>query len=53
MLNSNVLQARTLFVGNVSLEVSQKDLKAVFREYGKIDSIRFRGIAYKDSEKMY
>jgi nucleolar protein 12 len=39
---------RTLFVGNLPVSTIQKDqykeLKKVFSEYGKIESIRFRSV---------
>jgi RNA recognition motif-containing protein len=39
----------TLFVGNLSPEVTDSDLRAVFEEYGRVTSLRLmtrRGLAY-------
>ncbi|MEX0786948.1 MAG: RNA-binding protein [Dehalococcoidia bacterium] len=39
----------TLFVGNLSSEVTDSDLRAVFEEYGRVTSVRLmsrRGLAY-------
>lgn len=39
----------TLFVGNLSPEVTDGDLRAVFEEYGRVTSLRLisrRGLAY-------
>ncbi len=41
----------TLFVGNLSPEVTEQDLRSVFEAYGRISSLRYvsrRGIAYVD-----
>lgn len=41
----------TLFVGNLSPEVTDSDLRAVFETYGRVTSVRLvsrRGIAYID-----
>lgn len=35
---------RTIFVGNVPLNVTKKDLKKVFNKYGPVESIRIRGV---------
>lgn len=43
----------TLFVGNLSPEVTEGELRAVFEAYGRITSLRLvsrRGIAYVDLE---
>ncbi|KAG2176566.1 hypothetical protein INT44_007229 [Umbelopsis vinacea] len=43
---------RTLFVGNLPVSTIQKEeykeLKKAFSEYGKIESIRFRSVAFSD-----
>ena len=39
---------RTLFVGNVSVECSRKALLRLFKEYGAIESARFRSFAVDD-----
>ncbi|MGB2694093.1 MAG: RNA-binding protein [Dehalococcoidia bacterium] len=41
----------TLFVGNLSPEMTENDLRNVFEAYGKVSSLRYvsrRGIAYVD-----
>ncbi|RWS16292.1 RNA-binding protein 34-like protein [Dinothrombium tinctorium] len=35
---------RTIFVGNISLNTSAKQLKKLFNRFGKIESVRFRNI---------
>lgn len=35
---------QTLFVGNISQDAVQKDIKKLFRKYGKIESVRIRGV---------
>ena len=35
---------RTLFVGNVPQEATRKDLKKLFKQFGKVESIRIRGV---------
>lgn len=35
---------RTVFVGNVSLDATQKDLKAFFAQCGKVESVRLRSM---------
>nr|XP_012139182.1 PREDICTED: nucleolar protein 12-like [Megachile rotundata]XP_012139184.1 PREDICTED: nucleolar protein 12-like [Megachile rotundata] len=39
---------KTIFVGNLPKEVTNKDLQKLFKQFGKIDSIRIRGIVPKD-----
>ncbi len=44
----------TLFVGNLSPEVTDSDLRTIFGEYGKINSLRFiarRRLAYIELEE--
>ena len=36
---------RTCFVGNIPLDVSSKQLKKLFGEYGKIEKVWFRSVA--------
>lgn len=36
--------SRTLFVGNVSQEATQKDLKKLFKQFGKVETVRIRGV---------
>lgn len=38
------LKARTVFVGNIPLKTSKKAIQKFFKEYGKIESIRIRGL---------
>ncbi|CAG9858969.1 unnamed protein product [Phyllotreta striolata] len=40
--------ARTIFIGNVPVKTTKTDLKKRFKKYGKIDSIRIRGVAVAD-----
>lgn len=35
---------RTLFVGNVSQKATSKDIKKVFKPFGRIESVRIRGV---------
>nr|XP_053654251.1 RNA-binding protein 34-like [Cherax quadricarinatus]XP_053654252.1 RNA-binding protein 34-like [Cherax quadricarinatus]XP_053654253.1 RNA-binding protein 34-like [Cherax quadricarinatus]XP_053654254.1 RNA-binding protein 34-like [Cherax quadricarinatus]XP_053654255.1 RNA-binding protein 34-like [Cherax quadricarinatus] len=49
---SNLAKAgRTIFVGNVSINTTKKDLKRFFSQYGKVESVRFRGGAVSDPKK--
>jgi nucleolysin TIA-1/TIAR len=48
----------TVFVGNLSPEVTESDLRVAFETFGKVDSLRLdprRGIAYLelDAESAY
>jgi RNA recognition motif-containing protein len=43
---------RTLFVGNVSLETTQKDLKRHFKTFGAVEKVRFRSIATQQDTKQ-
>eukprot|EP01134_Creolimax_fragrantissima_P002843 CFRG2843T1 len=36
---------RTIFVGNVPIKVNQKAFKNMFKEFGPIESVRFRSVA--------
>ncbi len=36
----------TIFVGNVPVTVTKKELRRIFAPYGKIQSIRFRSVAF-------
>lgn len=38
------VKARTIFVGNVPIKCTKKDLKKHFRKYGIIESVRVRGV---------
>lgn len=38
------VKARTVFVGNVPLKTTKKNIKKLFRKYGIIESVRIRGI---------
>lgn len=40
--------SRTVFVGNLPKEITKKDLQKLFKQFGKIDSIRIRGIVPKN-----
>lgn len=35
---------RTLFVGNVSQKATQKDIKKLFKPFGKVETVRMRGV---------
>jgi len=39
---------RTIFVGNVPSEIKKKKLQSLFKEFGKVESIRLRSIAFQD-----
>ena len=39
-------EKRTIFIGNVPLTAKEKDIRAVFQKYGKIESVRFRSIPF-------
>jgi len=39
---------RTLFIGNVSINVTKKTLKKIFIEFGEIESLRFRSFVGAD-----
>ena len=41
----------TIFVGNVPVNTKEKELRKVFRQYGAIESIRFRSIPLKPKGK--
>ncbi|KNE55327.1 hypothetical protein AMAG_01229 [Allomyces macrogynus ATCC 38327] len=45
--------ARTVFVGNVTIKASEKAIdqkfKQLFAEYGKVESVRYRSIAFSDA----
>eukprot|EP01126_Amoeba_proteus_P007509 TRINITY_DN126_c0_g1_i1.p1 TRINITY_DN126_c0_g1~~TRINITY_DN126_c0_g1_i1.p1 ORF type:complete len:198 (+),score=26.48 TRINITY_DN126_c0_g1_i1:67-660(+) len=43
---------RTIFVGNLALSTTKKELIQFFSRFGTIDSVRFRGIAYKEENKL-
>ncbi|CAH1102267.1 unnamed protein product [Psylliodes chrysocephalus] len=36
--------ARTIYVGNVPIDTQKKKMKQIFKKYGPIESVRFRGI---------
>ncbi|KAL4639894.1 RNA-binding protein 34 [Arapaima gigas] len=40
---------RTVFVGNLPADCTKKMLQGVFREFGSIESIRFRSVAREDA----
>ncbi|CAB4017920.1 RNA-binding 34 [Paramuricea clavata] len=40
--------ARTIFVGNLPLSMTRKDLKKFFKKYGEIESARLRSVAVPD-----
>ncbi|VEN35478.1 unnamed protein product [Callosobruchus maculatus] len=40
--------ARTIYVGNVPLNAQKKQIKTLFKKYGAIESLRFRGIPIPD-----
>ena len=38
----------TLFVGNISVATTEKELKRLFSKYGVVESVRFRSVAFSD-----
>lgn len=38
-------EARTIFIGNVHMQVKRKELLKVFSNYGKVEAVRIRGVA--------
>lgn len=38
-------EARTVFVGNLPAATRERDVRALFREYGTIESVRFRSLS--------
>merc|ERR1711915_853533 len=36
---------RTIFIGNVHMETKRKELSNIFSKYGKVESVRIRGVA--------
>ena len=45
-------KTRTIFVGNVSLDTSQKQLKKHFKQFGPIEKLWFRSIATTQDTKL-
>ena len=43
-------ELRTIFVGNVSIDASKKDVKQHFAEHGEIEAVRFRSMQFADDE---
>lgn len=43
-------KARTIFVGNIALNVSKKDLKKIFSKFGEVETIRIRSIPRADTK---
>eukprot|EP00457_Paulinella_chromatophora_P006355 gb/GEZN01006373.1/.p1 GENE.gb/GEZN01006373.1/~~gb/GEZN01006373.1/.p1 ORF type:complete len:481 (+),score=91.34 gb/GEZN01006373.1/:41-1483(+) len=41
-------EKRTIFVGNVPLDIKKKDLVAFFVEFGEIESVRLRSISFSN-----
>ncbi|XP_057654666.1 RNA-binding protein 34 [Diorhabda carinulata] len=39
---------RTVYVGNVPIDCKKKNIKSVFKKYGPIETLRFRGIPVAD-----
>uniref|UniRef100_A0A6B2L772 RRM domain-containing protein n=1 Tax=Arcella intermedia TaxID=1963864 RepID=A0A6B2L772_9EUKA len=44
-------EKRTIFVGNVPLNIKKKKLVKLFKKYGEIDSVRIRGVGYSAERK--
>lgn len=42
------LERRTLFVGNVDIKVKRSALRKIFKEYGEVETVRFRNAAVAD-----
>jgi nucleolar protein 12 len=40
------IEKREIFVGNVAVNTSKKQITSHFKKYGKIESIRFRSVAF-------
>lgn len=40
--------SKTIFVGNLPKDITKKDLRQLFKKFGKIDTIRIRGIVPKN-----
>lgn len=38
-------EERTVFIGNVHMETKRKELTQIFSKYGKVESVRIRGVA--------
>lgn len=43
-------EARTVFVGNISLPCNRKLIKQLFKEYGKVETVRFRSFKVKPGD---
>jgi RNA recognition motif-containing protein len=43
---SDINKNRTVFVGNVPISATVKSITRLFREYGEVESVRFRSIPY-------
>ncbi|KAJ5067959.1 RNA-binding protein [Anaeramoeba ignava] len=41
------INQRTIFIGNLPVEIKKKKLEKIFKEFGKIESIRFRSTAFE------
>ena len=39
---------RTVFVGNLPIQIKMKQVRRLFSEYGRIESVRFRNVAVSD-----
>ncbi|CAG9765811.1 unnamed protein product [Ceutorhynchus assimilis] len=46
--NSSEYKDKTLFVGNIPINIKKEKVKKLFRKYGIIDSVRIRGIPVAD-----
>lgn len=42
------LERRTLFVGNVDIKVKRSAVRKIFKEYGEVETVRFRNAAVAD-----
>eukprot|EP00698_Gefionella_okellyi_P006393 TRINITY_DN15747_c0_g1_i1.p1 TRINITY_DN15747_c0_g1~~TRINITY_DN15747_c0_g1_i1.p1 ORF type:complete len:403 (-),score=96.49 TRINITY_DN15747_c0_g1_i1:164-1372(-) len=43
---------RTVFVGNLPMALTTKEFKTIFRQYGAVESVRFRSVARDPETKM-
>lgn len=53
MLPADVKEAqkeRTIFIGNLPLDVTVKEVKKIFSQYGNVEAVRFRGIAFTNEK---
>merc|ERR1712100_544681 len=42
---------RTVFVGNLSVSTTRKELKKLFKQYGEVETVRIRSVPTKDPKQ--